>query len=461
MPLIKSISGIRGTIGGKGNEHLSPKQIMTSSLAFGKKIQTETTGPYTIIIGRDGRTSGRMIGAIVQGALQSLGIHVLDIGLTTTPSLANFIKHKQTQGAIMITASHNPIEWNALKLFNRLGECLTPPEAAAVFQLENHTQDLLFAPHHQVGHYQKISNDEVFQHHIEKIIRLPLVKTALIQKKKLRIAVDTINSTGSLIIPQLLKSLKVAHVDLINDTCDGQFAHQPEPLTKHLSQLQTIMKTGQYDIGFAVDPDVDRLVIFDETGEPLGEEYTLVAIADYVLQHSPPHAYTVSHLASTQALTVIAKKHHATHVTSAIGESHVVEKMKEYEASIGGEGNGGIIYPCLNFGRDALVGMALILSSLAQSQTKISLIKKNLPSFQMIKETFPWPINFGWDQLKKTIQTHYPHQKIDYIDGIKIHWENAWLNIRKSNTEPIGRITAEATTQATAKMLIASFKKYI
>ncbi len=461
MNLIKSISGIRGIVGEVQGEGFTPWDIISSTVAFGQWLKKKYNTHIYCIIGRDGRASGSIISKTVGSTLQSMGIHTVDIGCNTTPSLANYIPKIGAQGGIMITASHNPIEWNGLKLFNALGESLSRVQAEEVYQEERYSLQARFEPHNQLGKYIRHQSEKVIQYHINKIKALSLVQVEAIKKHNFSIAIDTINSSGSIAIPLLLYSLGVKNIQHINNTCDGQFAHNPEPLIPHLGSLINIMQTGKYDIGFVVDPDVDRLVMITENGYPFGEEYTLVAIADYILQHSPYGCCTVSNISSTKSLQKLSNQYKSKHFSSPIGESHVIEKMKERGAIIGGEGNGGIIYPKLHYSRDALVGIALILSYLATSKKKISAIKQALPQYYMIKLAIEITATQSVEKIFEKLQSKYQQYPIEKTDGIKIFFEDAWINIRKSNTESKLRIIVEAPTEAEAKAILSSVKEKI
>ena len=449
MPLIKSISGVRGTIGGKGGTALTPVDIVAITVAFGKWLQQQNNDPATIVLGRDARSSGPMISKIVAATLQSIGINVVDLGLSTTPTVAMSVPMEKGHGGIVITASHNPIAWNALKLLNDEGTFLNAEANQTIFRLANR-QDHSFADIHALGSYRK--RTDYIDQHIEKIVALPLVAVEAIQKKKFRIAVDGINSTGGIAVPQLLKALGVGTIKKCNCVPTGNFAHNPEPLPENLTKLSRLVAMGDYDLGIAVDPDVDRLAILDEKGEAWGEDYTLVGVVDYVLQHQPGNV--VSNLSSTNALKDITLQHGGSYVASAVGEVNVVAKMKETEAVIGGEGNGGVIYPLLHCSRDALVGIALLLSHLATTQKTASALRKSYPNYFTIKDKVPMPPNCLWDSIVERLKAHYSDgYEFNTEDGFKIMQNNGWVHLRMSNTEPIIRVYAEASTKEQATQL--------
>jgi len=379
MALIKSISGVRGTIGGKVGDALTPIDVVTMTAAFGGWLLKQSDHKV-VVIGRDARPSGLLISRLVSTTLQSLGIDVIDLGLSTTPTISMAVLHEQASGGIAITASHNPAEWNALKLFNKEGVLIDAMAASEVFA-EDVQHDRSFASVAELGQYT--THESAIAQHIERILALPLVDVPAIRHSKFSIAVDAVNSTGGIAVPQLLRALGVEHITALYCQPSGQFPHNPEPLPAHLTALTHVVRTGTYDLGVAVDPDVDRLVVFDENGMSWGEEYTLVAVADYVLRHMPGN--TVSNLSSSQALQDITVKHGAHHFNTPVGEQYVVAKMKATKAVIGGEGNGGIIYPALHYSRDALVGIALILSYLARAGKTASELRARFPDYVLLK----------------------------------------------------------------------------
>ncbi len=447
MSLIKSTSGIRGTIGGKVGDALTPIDVVALTTAFGRWI-LQQPGNRKVVIGRDARPSGLVISHLVSATLQSLGINVLDLGLSTTPTVTIAVTKEQADGAIVITASHNTAEWNALKLFNQDGEFIDAAAAAEVFALATQT-DPTFVTIDQLGQYT--TQESYITQHITQILALPLVDVLAIRNRKFRIAVDAVNSTGGIAVPQLLHALGVASVTALYCEPNGQFPHNPEPLAAHLTTLVHTVQAGDYDLGLAVDPDVDRLAIIDEKGIPWGEDYTLVAAADYVLRYTPGN--TVSNLSSSSALKDITAQYGGTYSTSPVGEQHVVAQMKATQAVIGGEGNGGVIYPALHYGRDALVALALLLSHLARSGKTASAVRASYPDYVIVKQKVPLAPGTDLAALLDHMQQQYSQYPINTEDGIKIMFEQAWVHLRKSNTEPIIRIYAEAPTTAQATYL--------
>lgn len=457
MSLITSISGIRGTLGGIPGQSLTPFDIVQFTSSFGHWIKPTNGLKSSIMIGRDARPSGQWILKLVSGTLQSLGIDVIDIGLTTTPTLAMAVQDTEAVGGIMISASHNPTNWNALKLLNGQGECLNAKEASTVFAIEDSSQ-IHFASNREMGTYKV--KDDAIQDHIKAILALPLVDVAAIEKANLSIAVDAINSTGGIAVPMLLKALGVHNVHLINGTPDGQFSHNPEPAPENLNELSSTILDHKCDLGLAVDPDVDRLAIFDEQGDAYGEEYTLVAVADYILQSQP--GTTVSNLSSTKALMDVTLQHGGQYFSSPVGEAHVVEEMKKENAVIGGEGNGGIIYPPLHYGRDALVGIALFLTHLVKSGLLASSLRKSYPNYCLQKEKITLDnTSISLDAFMEEVNASYAAYPIDTRDGIKVSLPDAWVQLRKSNTEPILRIFAEAPTPQRATQLIEDIRSLL
>ncbi|MCX6243902.1 MAG: phosphoglucosamine mutase [Bacteroidetes bacterium] len=461
MSLIKSISGIRGTIGGKPGEGLTPPDIVKYTAAFATFIRSQhPEGRLLIVIGRDARPSGGMVSDLISGTLLAMGADVLDIGLTTTPTTELAVTDSGAHGGIIITASHNPKQWNALKLLNHLGEFLSAADGEDVEKISE-TADYRFAEVAQLGRYSY--DDSYLSMHIEKILDLPLVDTDAIKKARFSITVDAVNSSGGIAVPMLLKALGVNKIDPINCEPDGEFAHNPEPLPEHLDEICARVSKISADLGIVVDPDVDRLAIINEVGEPFGEEYTLVAVADYVLKHQPGN--TVSNLSSTQALRIITEKAGGEYFASAVGEVNVVELMKKKKAVIGGEGNGGVIYPELHYGRDALVGIALFLTHLAKSGKTCSGLRDSYPSFFISKNRIEFSPEMDIDEILKGIIRKYKAMKIETIDGVKIHFEGEWVHMRKSNTENIIRIYAESDLMAKAenlaKKIINDFKEIL
>jgi phosphomannomutase len=458
MSLIKSISGIRGTIGGKPGEGLTPDDIVKFTAAFTAFIKKDLKNDrLQVVIGRDARISGGMVSDLVSGTLLAMGADVIDIGLTTTPTTELAVLETGAQGGIIITASHNPKQWNALKLLNHLGEFLSAAEGEEVVRISE-ASDYRFAEVNKLGRYTY--DDSFLQKHIDKIVELPLVDANAIKKARFSITVDAVNSTGGIAVPMLLKALGVNKIDPINCEPDGEFAHNPEPLPEHLDEICERVVKVNADLGIVVDPDVDRLAFINEVGEPFGEEYTLVAVADYILQNQPGN--TVSNLSSTQALKIITEKAGGKYFASAVGEVNVVEMMKKHKAVIGGEGNGGVIYPELHYGRDALVGIALFLTYLAQSGKTCSRLRDSYPSFFISKNKIEFSPEMDIDEILEKIIMKYKLMKITTIDGVKIHFDNEWVHLRKSNTEPIVRIYAEsdllAKAENLAKKIINDFK---
>lgn len=447
MTLIKSISGIRGTIGGKEGEGLTPLDIVKFSAAFGYHC-LEQSNRKKIVIGRDARVSGQMVSNIVASTLQSIGIDVVDLGLSTTPTVEIAVPLEEAAGGIIITASHNPWQWNALKLLNDKGEFISAQDGEKVLEIAG-SDDLNFAEIKKIGSYS--TNDSYIDKHIEMILQLPLVDVEAIKQRKFKIAIDCVNSTGGIAVPKLLNALGVEQVAELFCEPTGHFPHNPEPLPEHLTQISGQMSKGKFDLGIVVDPDVDRLALLKEDGEPFGEEYTLVAVADYVLKHSPGN--TVSNLSSSKALKDITLKKNGNYNAAAVGEVNVVSKMKETNAIIGGEGNGGVIYPKLHYGRDALVGIALFLSHLAKSEKSASALRSQYPNYHISKNKIELTPEIDVDAILQAIENKYRNNPINTIDGVKIEFENEWIHLRKSNTEPIIRIYSESETLATAEHL--------
>ena len=446
MALIKSISGIRGTIGGKPGETLSPLDIVKFTAAFGTWL-LEKTGQNKVIIGRDGRISGPMVNSLVSNTLIGLGIDVVDLGLSTTPTVEVAVVMEQAAGGIIITASHNPKEWNALKLLNSEGEFISGEDGAEVLSKAESGQ-FRFAGVDKLGTYRE--DDSYMQKHIDAILALDLVDVEQIKKAKLKIVVDAVNSTGATFVPELLKALGVAAKDItvLNGEVNGKFAHNPEPLPQNLSQLSNeVNKTGAH-LGIAVDPDVDRLVLVCEDGSMFGEEYTLVAVADYVL--SKRKGNTVSNMSSSRALKDVTIKHGGEYFPSAVGEVNVVKKMKEVNAVIGGEGNGGIILPDLHYGRDALVGIALFLTHLTTCGKTVKQLRGSYPDYFIIKNKMELEQGLDLSKIFDKIRKKYKSQPVNTEDGLRIEFENDWVHLRSSNTEPIIRIIAESNFETTA-----------
>lgn len=437
MPLIKSISGFRGTIGGRPGDNLTPQDIVECTAAFGQWILDTTQNP-NIVVGRDGRISGEIASALVINTLRSMGISVVDLGLSTTPTVEIAVPLEKAGGGIILTASHNPKEWNALKLLNHKGEFISAQDGADVLDLVD-KKNVEYAPVDKLGSYRK--DDTYIAKHIAQILAMPLVDVEAIRNKGFRIVVDAINSTGALSVPPLLEALGCQCI-LLNGEVNGQFAHNPEPLKEHLSQLSMEVRLQKAHLGIAVDPDVDRLVFMCEDGELFGEEYTLVAVADYVLSKRPGN--TVSNLSSTRALRDVTVKYGGEYHAAAVGEVNVVNKMKAVNAVIGGEGNGGIIVPELHYGRDALAGIALFLSHLAASGKHISTLRKTYPEYHMAKSKLERSPDIDLDKVFTALQEKYHRERINTEDGLKIDFEDGWVHLRPSNTEPIIRVYSES-----------------
>jgi phosphomannomutase len=447
VTLIKSISGIRGTIGGKVDQALTPIDAVKFAAAFGTWVK-EKSGKSKIIIGRDARPSGEMISNLVTSTLIGLGIDVVDLGLSTTPTVEIAVPAENAGGGIILTASHNPVQWNALKLLNEKGEFISGDDGKEVLEIaENDAYS--FAEVKDLG---KITHDDTYiAKHIEMVLNLPLVDVEAIRSANFRVVIDCVNSTGGISLPPLLKALGVEHVEELYCEPNGQFPHNPEPLPEHLTKICSTLENGNYDLGIVVDPDVDRLALVSEDGSTFGEEYTLVAVADYVLSQTKGN--TVSNLSSTRALRDVTEKHGANYEAAAVGEVNVVTKMKETNAIIGGEGNGGIIYPELHYGRDALVGIALFLTHLAKFGRPVSRLRASYPNYYISKNKIDLSPEIDVDKVLSTIAEKYKNQPVNTIDGVKIEFDKEWVHLRKSNTEPIIRIYAESESQATAEHL--------
>lgn len=448
MTLIKSISGIRGTIGGRSGDTLNPLDIVKFTSAYATFIRRSgKSQSNTIVVGRDARISGEMVKNVVCGTLMGIGYDVINIGLATTPTTELAVRMTQAAGGIIITASHNPRQWNALKLLNHEGEFLTKAEGNEVLDIAE-SEDFTYADVDHLGHYSEDSSFD--QRHIESVLALKLVDREAIKKAHFKVAVDGINSAGGIILPKLLNELGVEYT-LLNGEPTGDFAHNPEPLEKNLGGIMQEMSKGGYDLGIVVDPDVDRLAFICEDGTMFGEEYTLVSVADYVLSHTPGN--TVSNLSSTRALRDVTEKHGGQYVASAVGEVNVTTKMKEVNAVIGGEGNGGVIYPESHYGRDALVGIALFLSSLAHKGCKVSELRKTYPNYCMAKNRIDLTPETDISAILDRIKEMYAHEKVTDIDGVKIDFADKWVHLRASNTEPIIRVYSEAATMEEAESL--------
>ena len=448
MTLIKSISGIRGTIGGRSGDTLNPLDIVKFTSAYATFIRRSgKSNNNKIVVSRDGRISGEMVKNVVCGTLMGMGYDVVNIGLATTPTTELAVRWAQADGGIIITASHNPRQWNALKLLNNEGEFLTADDGAQVLDIAAR-EDFEYADVDSLGHY---TEDNSFDRkHIESVLALKLVDKEAIRKAHFKVIVDSINSVGGIILPELLKELGVEY-KFLNPECTGDFSHNPEPLAKNLGGIMGELKQGGYDLGIVVDPDVDRLAFICEDGEMYGEEYTLVSVADYVLSHTPGN--TVSNLSSTRALRDVTEKHGGQYCASAVGEVNVTTLMKKANAVIGGEGNGGVIYPESHYGRDALVGIALFLSSLAQKGMKISELRKTFPNYFIAKNRIDLTPETDVDAILVKVKEKFakdPNAKVNDIDGVKIDFPDKWVHLRKSNTEPIIRVYSEAGSMEAA-----------
>lgn len=457
MSLIKSISGIRGTIGGRAGEGLSPLDIVKFTSAYATYIRRTTTcDSNVIVVGRDARLSGRMVLNIVTGTLTGMGFDVVNIGLATTPTTELAVEWEKACGGIIITASHNPKQWNALKLLNDKGEFLTDDQGKQVLRIAEE-EDFDYATVDRLGREQK--NYTCLRRHIDAVAALELVDTDAIAKADFKVAVDAVNSVGGVAIPQLLERLGVKRDNIVKLFCDptGNFGHTPEPIPQNLTAIANRMREGGIDVGFVVDPDVDRLAIIMENGEFFVEEYTLVAVADYVLSHTP--GSTVSNLSSSRALRDVTEAHGCSYTAAAVGEVNVTTEMRRTGAVIGGEGNGGVIYPALHYGRDALVGVALFLTLLAKSGKTVSELKKTYPQYCIAKDKVELTPDIDVDAILRRMEKHFAGEKVTTIDGVKIDFEHGWVHLRKSNTEPIIRIYSEAATMDEAERLGQSVAK--
>ena len=454
MTLIKSISGIRGTIGGKTSDNLTPLDTVKFAAAYGTflKERNPLKNKLTVVLGRDARISGKMISNLVANTLVGLGIDVIDLGLSTTPTVEVAVPLEKADGGIILTASHNPKQWNALKLLNEKGEFLNAIDGEKILELvENESFE--FAEVDNLGIYSE--DCSYLEKHVQEVLNLELVDVDAIRNANFKVVVDAVNSTGGIFIPALLKELNVEYVELYC-TPNGQFPHNPEPLKEHLSEISDLVVTEKADLGIVVDPDVDRLALICEDGSMFGEEYTLVACADYVLGRLGG-GNTVSNLSSSRALKDVTNQHGGTYTASAVGEVNVVAKMKETNTVIGGEGNGGIIYPTSHYGRDSLVGVALFLSHLAQKKISCKQLRDSYPNYFMSKNKIELTPEINVDKILDTIYLYYKNEEVNTIDGVKIDFESEWVHLRKSNTEPIIRIYTEATSQKAADDLAVRF----
>ncbi|SHM10895.1 phosphomannomutase [Chitinophaga jiangningensis] len=459
MALIKSISGIRGTIGGRPGEGLSPLDVVKFTAAYGTWLSRNTEN-RKVVIGRDGRISGEMVKNLVVSTLNGLGIDVVDLGLSTTPTVEVAVKMENAAGGIILTASHNPKEWNALKLLNSEGEFISGEDGAQLLEIAA-SEDFNFADVNKLGTYTQ--DDSYLQKHIDLILNYPLVDVEAIRKRNFKVVVDAVNSTGAIFVPALLKALGVEQVEVLFGEVTGKFSHNPEPLPENLVALSNEVNKSKADLGIAVDPDVDRLCFVCEDGSMFGEEYTLVAVSDYVL--SKRKGNTVSNLSSTRALKDVTLKHGGTYTPSAVGEVNVVRKMKETNAVIGGEGNGGIIVPDLHYGRDALIGIGLFLSHLAHSGKGIKALRNSYPDYFISKNKIELDKGVDVKTIFEKIKNKYKNQPINTEDGLKIEFETDWVHLRTSNTEPIIRIYAESQNETTAdniaKRIMQDIKEFM
>ena len=452
MSLVKSISGIRGTIGGRVGEGLNPVDIVRFTAAYATQRRQNLPHNNRLVVGRDARLSGAMLDALVSNTLVAMGYEVVNIGLATTPTTEIAVTGEQAAGGIILTASHNPIQWNALKLLNEQGQFLSDKEGKQVLQIAEN-EDFTFAEVMSLG---SITHKDYLQKHIEGVLALPLVDTEAIHNAHFRVAFDGINSVGGIAVPALLKALGVDDIIALNAEPNGRFAHTPEPIPQNLTDISNLMRQEKADVGFVVDPDVDRLAIVCENGDMFGEEYTLVSVADYVLQHTPGN--TVSNLSSTRALRDVTLARGGQYSAAAVGEVNVVTEMKRVNAIIGGEGNGGVIYPALHAGRDALVGIALFLTLLAKEQETngnitVSELKKRYPQYCISKNRIDLTPDTDVDALLEKVKQLYKNEQIDTRDGVKIDFQHGWVHLRKSNTEPIIRIYSEAKDEQAANAL--------
>lgn len=461
MALIKSISGIRGTIGGKTGDNLTPLDVVKFAAAFGTWLKKDQPSAK-IVIGRDARLSGEMVNALVSATLQGLGIDVVDLGLSTTPTVEIAVPLENAAGGIILTASHNPAQWNALKLLNGKGEFISGKDGEEVLALADQ-EDFDFAPVTKLGNYER--KEGYLQKHIDMILKLPLVDVEAIKKRSFKVVVDAVNSSGGIAVPMLLKQLGVM-VKEIHCEPTGHFAHNPEPLPENLTDICREIEKGKYDLGIVVDPDVDRLALICEDGSPFGEEYTLVAVADYVLNaDSSNRKNTVSNLSSTRALRDVTEKAGGKYFAAAVGEVNVVNMMKECDAIIGGEGNGGVIYPELHYGRDALAGIALFLTHLAKSNLTALRLRSTYPGYHISKNKIELTRDINVDQVLDAVKKKYKNQPVNTVDGVKIEFDAEWVHLRKSNTEPIIRIYSESDMEVKAenlaKKIISDIKEII
>lgn len=455
MSLVKSISGIRGTIGGRVGDGLNPVDIVRFTAAYATQRRAAMPDNQTIVVGRDARISGEMVYQLVSGTLMGMGYDVVNIGLASTPTTELAVIGEKAAGGIILTASHNPKQWNALKLLNEKGEFLNEEEGKGVLAIAE-AEDFCFAEVDQLGH---ISQKDYLPYHIQNVLGLKLVDKQAIEAKNFTVAIDCVNSVGGIAIPAILRALGVKNIIELNCTPNGQFPHNPEPLPQHLTEISDLLRSGKADVGFVVDPDVDRLAIVCENGDMFGEEYTLVSVADYVLSHTPGN--TVSNMSSTRALSDVTRSHGGSYSASAVGEVNVTTEMKHTHAVIGGEGNGGVIYPESHYGRDALVGIALFLSSLAHKGCTVSELRKTFPNYFISKNRIELTPDIDVDKVLAHAKEVFKNERLNDKDGVKIDFADGWVHLRKSNTEPIIRVYSEAATMEEANTLAQKVIKTI
>lgn len=455
MSLVKSISGIRGTIGGRVGDGLNPVDIVRFTAAYATQRRAAMPDNQTIVVGRDARISGEMVYQLVSGTLMGMGYDVVNIGLASTPTTELAVIGEKAAGGIILTASHNPKQWNALKLLNEKGEFLNDEEGKGVLAIAE-AEDFCFAEVDMLGH---ISQKDYLPYHIQNVLGLKLVDKQAIEAKNFTVAIDCVNSVGGIAIPAILRALGVKNIIELNCTPNGQFPHNPEPLPQHLTEISDLLRSGKADVGFVVDPDVDRLAIVCENGDMFGEEYTLVSVADYVLSHTPGN--TVSNMSSTRALSDVTRSHGGSYSASAVGEVNVTTEMKATQAVIGGEGNGGVIYPKSHYGRDALVGIALFLSSLAHKGCTVSELRKTFPNYFISKNRIELTPDIDVDKVLAHAKEVFKNERLNDKDGVKIDFADGWVHLRKSNTEPIIRVYSEAATMEEANALAQKVIKTI
>lgn len=455
MSLVKSISGIRGTIGGRVGDGLNPVDIVRFTAAYATQRRAAMPDNQTIVVGRDARISGEMVYQLVSGTLMGMGYDVVNIGLASTPTTELAVIGEKAAGGIILTASHNPKQWNALKLLNEKGEFLNDEEGKGVLAIAE-AEDFCFAEVDQLGH---ISEKDYLPYHIQNVLGLKLVDKQAIEAKNFTVAIDCVNSVGGIAIPAILRALGVKNIIELNCTPNGQFPHNPEPLPQHLTEISDLLRSGKADVGFVVDPDVDRLAIVCENGDMFGEEYTLVSVADYVLSHTPGN--TVSNMSSTRALSDVTRSHGGSYSASAVGEVNVTTEMKATQAVIGGEGNGGVIYPESHYGRDALVGIALFLSSLAHKGCTVSELRKTFPNYFISKNRIELTPDIDVNKVLAHAKEVFKNERLNDKDGVKIDFADGWVHLRKSNTEPIIRVYSEAATMEEANALAQKVIKTI